>query len=91
MKDTEKESFCFLRLSSCQSGSCIKSFTNLALKSNSSEYLLYNPVIDKEMHEEKLRTSQKDEKESLERNLTEEEVAVYDRQIRLWGVESQKR
>ena len=46
------------------------------------------------MHEEKLRTmsmSQKDEKESLERNLTEEEVAVYDRQIRLWGVESQKR
>ena len=35
--------------------------------------------------------NQKDEKESLERNLTEEEVAVYDRQIRLWGVESQKR
>ena len=45
------------------------------------------------MHEEKLRTmNQNDEKEKLlGRNLTEEEVAVYDRQIRLWGVESQKR
>lgn len=48
------------------------------------------------MHEEKIRFNKKDcdasdEDSNLGQGLTEEEVAVYDRQIRLWGVESQKR
>ena len=48
------------------------------------------------MQEEKATLSKKDDVTSggdsnLGQVLTEEEVAVYDRQIRLWGVESQKR
>lgn len=43
------------------------------------------------MLEEKLPSEKNDEEESVANLLTEEEVAVYDRQIRLWGVESQKR
>jgi len=48
------------------------------------------------MHEEKVRLEKNDrsildENTSLTKGLTEEEFAVYDRQIRLWGVESQKR
>lgn len=48
------------------------------------------------MHEEKIRLNKddgddNDEDSNLGQVLTEEEVAVYDRQIRLWGVESQKR
>ncbi|XP_065052330.1 SUMO-activating enzyme subunit 1-like isoform X1 [Rhopilema esculentum] len=48
------------------------------------------------MHEEKkcLQTAEDDNVSKLgvtEQGLTEEEVAVYDRQIRLWGVESQRR
>ena len=49
-----------------------------------------------EMHEEKFRNEKtddngSDEKSSSGQGLTDEEFAVYDRQIRLWGVESQKR
>ena len=48
------------------------------------------------MHEEKIKHERADDvikggNPPVGHGLTDEEFAVYDRQIRLWGVESQKR